>query len=143
MLTNDEIKTRISVIRYIYLLLACIVTTGFVMVLLILVKPAALGAAGGLNYKFVPPHMAGLIVIWLIDYGLRPNKAWITILIPIGCAMALFVGLLSLLQPINNGAGLAKKIVRLIEFMFDAYQIYFFTKPEVKKFYNMRGTVIF
>jgi hypothetical protein len=109
MLTNDEIKTRISVIRYIYLLLACVATTGFVMSLLILLKPAALEAAGGLDFTFVPPYMVGLIVIWLIYYGLRGNKAWITILIPIGCAMALFVGLLSLLQPINNVAGLAKK----------------------------------
>jgi hypothetical protein len=143
MLTNDEIKTRISVIRYIYLLLACVATTVLLMLLLIAVKLATLKAAEGLDFTFVPPYMVGLIIIWLIYYGLRRNKAWITILIPICCAIALFDGFLSLLQPINDGAGLAKKFVKLIVFMFNAYQIYFFTKPEVKKFYNMRGTVIF
>jgi hypothetical protein len=39
--------------------------------------------------------------------------------------------------------GLFKKVALLLLFLFTAYQIYFFTKPEIKKFYNMRGSVIF
>jgi hypothetical protein len=88
---------------------------------------------------------AGLafFVYFTIYMGLRHRKKWVLIIILIFSAFALLTSFLSSVTPAKNVASLSGKVIDIVFVLFSAYQIYFFSKKEVKKVFNTKGTIIY
>ena len=83
-----------------------------------------------------------LIVFICIYIGLRTRAKWIVPLILLFSAYGLFSAYINGIQPAENVTDLVHKCVEVLYIIFYTYQFIFFTKKEVKLFFNVRGTII-
>jgi len=84
-----------------------------------------------------------ILIDSLIFLGLRRKKHWVVVLIMICSALWLLYTLLSIFAPAADFRTLFQKFVAVALVLFYAYQINFFSKYEVKKFYGVKGFLIF
>jgi len=133
MLTVDEIKTIAGRLQKIYLIFLCL----GIPVAIIYIFTGRYSQAENLQ---VPLN---ILIDSLIFLGLRRKKHWVVVLIMICSALWLLYTLLSIFAPAADFRTLFQKFVAVALVLFYAYQINFFSKYEVKKFYGVKGFIIF
>jgi hypothetical protein len=111
---------------------------------------AVLGIVGLLSYLFKWPGVWPVLQVALFGtldgiayFGLRYRRSWAITLVLIisifGC-LGMFV---QILQPAEDVKTLLAKILPVLIFLFFAWQIHFFRKPEVRALFADRGYLIF
>jgi hypothetical protein len=133
MLTVDEIKTIAGRLQKIYLIFVCLGIPVAITYLFTGIYSQAENLQGFLN----------ILLESLIFLGLRRKKHWVVVLGLIFPALWLLSGLAFILLPALDLKTLFQKFVAVALVLFYAYQINFFSKYEVKKFYGMKGFIIF
>ena len=84
-----------------------------------------------------------LILLWIIYFGLRRRRSWIIPLVLIMSAYSCIRVLFVIFQPADDIVMLLGKILGVLLFLFFAYQINFFRKPEVRLFFGAKGHELF
>jgi hypothetical protein len=128
-----EIKTIAGRLQKIYLIFLC------------LGIPVAIAYLFTGRYSQVENLQGFLNILMysLISFGLQRKKHWVVVLVLICCAFWMLHTLLSIFAPAADLRTLFQKFVAVGLVLFYAYQINFFSKYEVKKFYGTRGFIIF
>jgi hypothetical protein len=111
---------------------------------------ALLGVFGILSSIFVQPSLREisegfvfLLVFWVIYFGLRRRRSWIIPLVLVTSAFSCIRFLIYILQPAVDVMMLLSKIVAGLLFLFFAWQIVFFRKPEARLLFGAKGHELF
>lgn len=135
MLTHDKIEVRVRIIRRVYLALTILALAG---VLYSLLRLSATNSAKD-KIEFLVTALFYLVIY----IGLEGKKSWIIPFVLIVSAFGLFREFLSMLHPSETSKEIIGKIVHLFMFAFFWYQLQFFSKSTVKKFFGSKGLVFF
>ena len=87
--------------------------------------------------------IVNFLLYTFIYIGLRFRKKWFIPLVLISSAFLMLTTGLHIFQPVVDVHGLFEKIGRMVFFVFFAYQIYFFSRREVKEYFGAKETVFF
>ena len=131
----DQIARRVRIIRRIYLGLVCVSTLSPI-------------------YQFVnrlknqSPEEAGNALIFVLIYsaayvGLKTARHWVIPLLLITSIWVLVQTLSAILEPASNVATFAAKMIHFVVLFFYWYQAFFFSRQEVKRYFNASGTILF
>ena len=111
---------------------------------------AILGFLSALSSIFGQPSLRDIsedfvfmLVYVLVYFGLRRRRSWVIPLILITSAFACIGFLIGILQPAVDVMMVLSKILIVLLFLFFAYQIVFFRKPEVRLFFGAKGQELF
>lgn len=125
------ISTLIFILKLIYLLPPFLLIAS--LVLLILLRfPLSL-----LSEQIQLSDFLGVLIVLSFSYGLHRRKSWVVPLIVYLnglCILGLF-----LTQP-NN---LLETVAKFLGLIFLAFGIFFFTRKEVKKYFNVKSLMLF
>jgi hypothetical protein len=103
----------------------------------------ASGISDKFGYKESVQCLFGLILNLITFLGLKFRKKWVVPYVLIMSAIS-FIGLLiTILQPAQQLAILVGKLIGVFLLIFYGYQIFFFSKREVKNLFNTQGVEIF
>lgn len=131
---GEPIVWRIKAIQRIYAGLAWL---GGVAVFFALLGPSK---------EYTPIHaFEGAVVVCvyaLTYYGLKGRRSWVIPLLLVMAAFTLMKGLLSILQPVNDISSFLDKILDSAYVLFAAYQLYLFTKKEVRRVFFSKGEIV-
>ena len=87
-------------------------------------------------------HAITLSTTTCIYIGLKTRAKWTVPLILFISAYGLFKAYLIGIQPTEGVMDLVYKCIAVLLVIFSTYQLIFFTKKEVKLFFNVRGTIV-
>ena len=135
MLEENRILLTLNVIERIYCILV-ILGIGHVVW-------TALNLSGIFERQEVYVSLLTVVFDCLILWGLKVKKEWIVQFIIIISAFMLFKLALIIAQPATDHIYLAGKALSLFLFIFYGYQILFFSKYEVRKYFEAEGVTIF
>ena len=84
------------------------------------------------------------VILYIVIYlGLRYRKDWVIHLVLITSAFSCFWFGIRILIPSEDITALISKFLIVFLLFFFGYQILFFRKPEVRKFFGVKGKEIF
>ncbi len=130
-LTDIQIERTVLKIRRVYLALILISTPGA----LASIYYADIGVRGE------------FLVTWICQifmyFGLRDKKSWIIPLITISSVFSFVFSLLAITEPSKNPIELITKILADLMVFFFVFQIHFFRRKEVGKFFMDSGLDFF
>ena len=134
-LSDDRTIKIMLRIQRAYFVLICICVVGYISLLLKLSE----GATVWKNLEGIIP-----ILIFLIIYiGLKLRKKWFVPFVLLVSILILINSSLYIFQPIENMHGLFLKACAIMFFIFFAYQMYFFSRKEVKAYFGVKETFFF
>jgi len=137
MVINDKVSSRIDLFKKVYLVL-------FIMGALIVCVLLA-GFSKKHNTEELPQILIGLVLFYSIYYGLKKKRRWV---IPVVLVFPAYQ-LLSYLFSIHAGTSeyLSINIIstafKFSIALFYVYQIYFFSKKEVRKLFGVGEQILF
>ena len=138
MFQNNKIEPIVNKLQNVYLFLVCLEIFSFIWELL-----------GSLREYDRIESSKGLeeILIFFINLtlylGLRFRKKWVVPFALLISAFGVFTTLLFILSPAESSQLILAKIFGVLFLLFYGYQLRFFTKPEVRKFFQSEGLVVF
>ena len=135
MLQNDKIEAVVIKIQRVYLSLTCL---GFVLAVFVL---SGLSGKYGLKDGFELTYTS--FIYLALYFGLMRRKKWIIPLILLAAAFGLFRELIYILHPAESLSKIAGKAISVLLLLFYSYQMHFFSKTEVKKFFQSKGSFLF
>jgi len=137
MLKEEKIKMRINIFRKMYFAFACI------YIFAILYSLSGLSKRYGRND--VLGQMLPMLVFILIYIGLSHKRRWLIPLVLISSTFALIrTSIMALQPPISTPYLIPIARVAGIAFIsFYGYQIYFFSKSEVRSYFKEGGFFLF
>jgi len=130
-IATEKTNTIINRIQKVYLVMTCV--TAFASIYKI---------AEGATDSVMKVCLA-FFVYFTIYMGLRHRKNWVMAFILIFSVFAMLTSFLSSFEPAKDIGSLSGKVVDIVFVLFSAYQIYFFSKKEVKALFNAQGTIIY
>jgi hypothetical protein len=133
--TDDRILEITNRIKKVFIFFICI---GILNAIYHLLK-----LSEGLPQRKSPEEIINLFVFLFLYIGLRLRKNWFIPLVLISSAWLLLTTGLHILQPVADVFGLFAKIFSMVFFMFYAYQMYFFSRREVKAYFCAKETIFF
>jgi hypothetical protein len=126
---------KVHIFKKIYLSLSCLIMLGLIYMLT------------GISEKYSQDESVELIFPLLVCitayYGLKYKTKWAIPLLLITAVFMILSTFINILRPANDLFAFINKIVDLVFVMFYGYQIFFFSKKEVKQYFGVKGTVIF
>ena len=138
MLTNNKIDSIVNKIQGVYLFFVCFFVFSVIWVVL-----------GSLRKYDRIVINKSLEEFWMFPLdlilflGLKYRKKWVVPFVLLVSAFGVFRMLLFILSPVESWQFILAKIFGLLGILFYGYQLRFFTKPEVRKFFQSEGLVIF
>ena len=130
-IATEKTNTIINRIQKVYLVMTCV--TAFASIYKI---------SEGATDSVMKAGLA-FFVYFTIYMGLRHRKNWVMAFILIFSVFAMLTSFLSSFEPAKDIGSLSGKVVDIVFVLFSAYQIYFFSKKEVKALFNAQGTIIY
>jgi len=83
-------------------------------------------------------------ILWtVIYYGLRSEESWVIPLIFINSAILCFSRLTDIFHPAENAKEIVFKVLSCLTILFFFYQILFFSKGEVRRYFGDKGKLLF
>jgi len=83
-------------------------------------------------------------ILWtVIYYGLRSEESWVIPLIFINSAILCFSRLTDIFHPAENVKEIVFKVLSCLTILFFFYQILFFSKGEVRRYFGDKGKLLF
>lgn len=133
-LQKNEIESRVATLRIIYFILIVLGTMG------LLIKWR--------EFLFEDPIKIGqmffqLVIYAFIFFGLKNKRNWVIMFILFVSALGFLAGLLYVFRPANTPLELADKIHGISFLFFFGYQLILFTGQNVRKYYGVKGRIIF
>ena len=138
MLTNSKIDSIVIKIQGVYLFLICWEIFFFIMELL--------GSYSKYDRFQISRDFEDILrfVIQLTLYlGLKYRKKWVVPFVLLMSVSSIIIALLGILSPAESWQFILAKIFGVLFLLFYGYQLRFFTKAEVRKFFQSEGTVLF
>ena len=129
--SEKQITTIINVLKKIYLALLSLAVFGTISVLSLYVISRDL-----LLHHLLTFSVSSIVTALLLQ-GLKTRKSWIA---PTIVFLSVFTAIGSLL---TSPADLLQSFARIFGFALAAFQIYFFSRKEVRKYFGTQGTVLF
>jgi len=134
-LTDDRITTITNRFQKVYIVFMCIGT--FVIIYKL----------SGISKKFPRldslQEIINLLLYTVLYIGLRLKTKWLIPLILISSVWWLLSTFLRGFQPAVDIIGLLAKTVGIMFVLFCAYQMYFFSRREVKSYFGTKETIFF
>jgi hypothetical protein len=132
---TDKIFSRIN--------LLCKIYAGLIIISIILIISSLTGLLYGKSTSETLVIAFGLLVDISIYYGLRKKREWVISLVLFSSAIIMLRGILMSGSVVNDLAELVEKYMAFAWIFFAAYQIFFFTKKEVKKVFSETENALF
>jgi hypothetical protein len=132
---ENKIFSTIDFFRKIYVGLI------FVQILQIVFSLAGLSDDSNASETIV--YFFALLIDISIYYGLKKKREWVISLVLFSSAIIILRGILMSASVVNNIVELIGKFFVFVLILFAVYQIFFFTKKEVKKVFSDKGSAIF
>ena len=104
------------------------------------------GLARHANEPVLNEAIERLIMLTLhsfLYFGLSEKKPWVIHLILICSLFGIIYGLIPILEPSSNFIRVLGKAIACLLVLFYAYQLSFFSKREVKAFFQEKGMILF
>lgn len=139
MLGNDKIESIVIKIKKIYLFLICLYIVLIVIAILAPLNQYDIKNKIESTYKLT----YNFIIFLALYIGLPKRKKWIIPLILFFSSLGFLATLIDILHPAESLSRIAEKVIGLLVFLFFGYQIHFFSKAEVKKFFRTKGSILF
>jgi hypothetical protein len=132
-MTDDRIIKITTRLKIVFLLLICMC--------MIVVTGSLSGIWGG--HKEIPEAITSFLIFLFIYIGLRYRKKWLIPLAMISSALLLISACSVIFEPVNDVAGIWGKIICMMFALFCGYQIHFFSKREVKAYFDTKDNIFF
>lgn len=134
-LTDDRIITITGRIRKVYFALICLGTLDVIFTLS--------GFSDSLPRREILQEIMSILLFLVVYIGLRLRREWLISLILLFSAWWLISTFLTSFQPAVDVPGLLSKIGGILLVLFYAYQLYFFSRREVKSYFGVKEVILF
>jgi hypothetical protein len=131
----ERINTITNRIQKVYILFICTGTIGVIS--------DVFGISGTSSQRETIEGAINLFLYFFVYIGLRLRKKWVIPLVLISSAFWLVSTFLSTFQQAVDILALLSKFGGIMLVLFCAYQIRFFSKPEVREFFGTKETIFF
>ena len=133
--TEDKIITIINRIRRFYFVMICLGALDVIFNLS--------GISEGLPRREILQAIMDLFLYLIIYIGLKQRKGWLIPLILLSSAWWLISTFLTAFQPAVDAPGLLAKAGGILLVLFFSYQLRFFSRREVKSYFDTREIILF
>jgi hypothetical protein len=131
----NKIFSTISFFRKIYV--------GLIIVQILQIIFSLAGLSDESNVSETLVNSLTILIDISIYYGLKKRREWVISLVLFSSAIIILRGILMSASVVNNIVELIGKFFVFVWILFAVYQIFFFTKKEVKKVFSDKGSAIF
>lgn len=139
-LSDTKIENILKIIRRIYIFLIIWSGLYFISVVIALI----IGEAVDKTQRAHNWEMLITFMVYVIIYiGLKNKMKWVVPLVLIVSSFSLFWAIIGIVIPSENIEMVVQKFISICLLLFFIYQLSFFSKREVKSFFNEQGVVFF
>ena len=142
MLPIDKIESVVTRVQIVYLIIACLAIFACFLNLLVLLW-AFVVSIEEYDREVIFELLYISLMHLVLFFGLLRRKPWALPLILIVAAFGFFSVLILILFPAISLGPFLLKFVAVPLLFFYGYQIHFFSKPEVKQYFENKGTILF
>jgi len=114
----------------------------FILIGLLIIIYITIGFSDNI-YEDLQAWSINLLINIIVYVGLKRRKKWVPVVIWIISAFAIFNAFVQTISPAQELEALLYKILYFLLFMFGAYQMYFFSRKDVKKIFELKGHVLY
>ena len=138
MLPHNKIEAIVNKIQSVYLFFVCVDIFFFIWEVL-----GSLRKFERIAVSRDPKDILMFSIYLILYLGLRYRQKWVVPFALLISAFGVFRMLLFILSPIESLQFILAKIFGVLLIMFFGYQLLFFSKGEVRKYFQSEGTVLF
>jgi len=135
--TENGIQKILKVYKFIYTILIALATIGLSLSFLLFY----LSKKSQVNTVFA--FLLLLIISFIFYKGISHRKSWIVPVISIFAGIGIFYSFLNFQIKMSVDKSFFTIVLQLIAFSWNIFTLYFFTKKEVRDYFNYKNDIIF
>lgn len=130
--SEKSIQRIVSILKWYYFVLVCLV--GYILLV---------GSLTGFILQQLVNNSLIFLVFLAIFLGLNKRKSWVIIIIVVTSALTFWEAFSTPVPSQNRLSPAALELIRVIHLLINAFNLYFFTRKEVRKYFKATDVIIY